>query len=253
MKKTIWLTLLLAITRVLAAQQESMLLGLYSDGLTNLILKDSGRFVLTTSYDPVFDYQFGTYKNEGKWEKSDDNTIVLNPQLAKRQVSVKHKEYKNSDPDSILIEIDYKINYFAGEKQIRSEPFDYERVTIFFNKKKHHFNVVKQPVRRICAFQPKIKNQVIVHENRVTLTRPKKGLQRIGFMTYGMERYVEMPVNNPESNHIVLEIIQEIDLERMPRSKTLKMAKNRAYYYEVNGKVCKMLTPLVKDEEPEPR
>jgi len=43
--------------------------------------------------------------------------------------------------------------------------------------------------------------------------------------------------------------VQEIDKERMPRSKNVIIEGNKAFFYEHNGKVDKSLSILIKKEE----
>lgn len=65
-------------------------------------------------------------------------------------------------------------------------------------------------------------------------------------MTYGFEDFKEITVKNPMANYLKIQIIQEIDVEGMPRSKKVLFTKKKAFYYESKGKINTSLSGLDK-------
>lgn len=214
--------------------------GIYSDGISNgfqttrLELKPDRTFRLLTQ-DPVFTYTFKTYENTGTWA-GNGKEIILNPDKLPRKTSIELHEKANAQQDSITIQIHYALEEYEKEQLRRNAPFEFQMLTVFINRKKTYFNLVRSPQRRICSFSHKVKNQVIVDSlNQFKIAR--QDIHRLGVYSYGFDDVRWFDVQNPNTNRFEFNILQPVDVERMPRSKKVILKKGKAYFYERSGKV----------------
>ena len=214
--------------------------GIYSDGIsdgfqtTRLELKPDRTFRLLTQ-DPVFTYTFKTYENTGTWQEK-GREVILNPEKSPRTPIVELHQKANDQQDSISIQIHYALEEYEKEQLKGRAPFEFQMLTVFINKEKTYFNLVRSPQRRICSFAHKVKNQVIVDSlNQFKIAR--QDIHRLGVYSYGFEDVRWFDVQNPNTNWFEFNILQPVDVERMPRSKKVIFKKGKAYFYERNGKV----------------
>lgn len=229
-------TIILLFTVVVGYGQKGkgMFTGRYADDVTELIIHADRTFELKTP-DYVYPYTFTVYQNRGVWIDS-GNVLTLNPDKEKRGVQVHLSERVIRGSDSIEIKINYLTELYEQEVLVGQQPFDFERLTLYINKRRHYHNVVHKPIIRICAFAPRVKKQIVVDSSN-TFRLPKTKVERLGMFTYGFERVVELKPLNPEANYFEVTIIQSIDKERTPRSKRVIIKGKYAYYYEQRGKI----------------
>lgn len=225
--------------------------GKYSDGfdglpITELQLIEDGTFKLKTP-DPVFPYTYQPYINSGKWI-AEDNKVVLNPDKAPRQkeISLRHN---NVEGDFVTIRIIYKVKIFINEELKALRSFDFDQLTLYVNKKNKYYNLVRREKRTICAFAPRTKNQHIVDSTN-TLVIPRTEIKKLGITTYGFDNVTWLDVADKRSNYFEIEIVQPLDQERTPRSKTVILKGKKAFFYERNGAVdiSWLATALTKKE-----
>lgn len=253
MKKAVLIILAIISNSIFAQDIElKNIVGKYSDGFlgfstTELELKADSTFYLK-SVDPIFPYTFQTYENFGEFKISGDR-IILNPSLEKRVEKVDFKESEETNlSDSVTIEINYFVEKFQNEEFIEKEKFDFDLLTIFINKKRHKYNIVQHPKIRICAFAPRIKKQVVIDvSNQIKIKETY--IEKIGVYSYGFDEIIWFEVKNPQSNKFQFLIEQPIDLERKPRNKVVEFKKNKAFFYERNGKIDKSALPLEKEKK----
>ena len=234
---------------VFSQNPNSEILGTYSDGYlgsTKLTLEKGGTFKLTTP-DPVFHYQFERYENRGQWIMEGDK-VILNPHKAPREVVAELAQSYSPASDSITISIDYRVEKYQDDSLLSREPFAFDMLSIYINKKKHYHHLVHERKASHCAFAPKIKNQQVVSENN-TFRIAQQDLERIGIFSYGFEGIKWFKIEQETANHYHFTVTQPLDLSRQPRSKEVIIKKNKAYFYEKNGEVDTswMVNALLKE------
>jgi hypothetical protein len=236
MKKEIVITLLILISSLGHSQNyNENYSGLYEDLiLTKLSLNVDGTFDLEYP-DPVFPYTMKVYKTKGIWISS-GNEITLNPKQTVGKTEVKISESKTEPQDSVILKINYSLKKFKNDELIEVSSFEFDQMTIFVNKKKNYYNLVRGYKRKRCAFAPTIKNQIIVDSSN-TFKITKEQIKKIGIMTYGFDQVVEFNISDPKSNLITIDIIQPVDVERSPKNKKVIIKGNTAYFHERKGKV----------------
>ena len=237
----------------LASQNQSIdkIVGTYSDELggvatTSLVLKSDSTFELTT-VDPIFSYTFQNFANNGKFTFN-KNEVTLNPELAKRSPSVEFNTSRTEDQnDSLFLTFRYVLHEFQNDELVNKREIQPEILTIFINDNKKEYHLVQNRIDRNCVFSRKVKNQIEVDStNKVIL--PKSIISKIGVYTYGFDEIIWTDIILENPNEIEMNIIQPIDIERKPRSKKVIIKRNKAYFYERDGKIDKSLIPLVKQK-----
>ena len=230
-------------------EKSSSLTGKYG-GLgtfTTLELHADSTFELNTP-DEIFSYTFQSYRTRGTWTASGD-TVRLNPDKQKRLPRLSLTERTTDHADSLTIKINYTVEWYQNDSLQRSQPKDFHMLTVFVNSYHRYRNLVRQPVRRNCSFAPRIRKQVIVDSSSNTLRFPKTNLKWIAVNTYGLNGPIRLPVIDPASNYLEVNIVQPVDEERTPRNKMVIVKGKNAYYYELHGKVRTsglILQPLVR-------
>ncbi len=234
-----------------AQNQPPKWIGTFEDRLsfqfavTSLTIRSDSTFTLQTQ-DPILPYTFTLtpYRNQGKWIMQ-NNEIILNPDKAPRQNTVNLIEKYVEGQDSITIRVNHNVQLFENEQLIETKPFKFDMFSVYVNKRRNYYNLVRHRVRRVCGFAPRIKNQVIVDStNTFKIARTK--IKKLSMLTYGFAQPVDLNVTNSKSNYYEIHVTQPMDIERMPRSKKVIIAGNTAFFYESNGKVNKWLNPLVR-------
>jgi hypothetical protein len=225
--------------------------GKYTDGIgdviiTELSLRKNGTFYLKTP-DPVFAYTHQTFENEGIWISKNDS-VILNPDLTKLKTKVALIERHTDQTDSILIRVKYFVDYFQSDSLLKREEKEFELMTVCVNKKRKYFNIVRYPHIKMCAFAPKVKNQVIIDATN-TFKIKRKDLYKIGVFTYGFDKMEWIKVSEKNSNNLDIEIIQQVDIKRTPRNRKLIIDGDKIYFYQRNGKIDKSLSSLNRKQE----
>jgi hypothetical protein len=216
-------------------------IGTYKDvggsfSITTLTINADSTFTLQTP-DPILPYPFVPYRNQGKWIMQ-NNEIILNPDKTPRLKTIKLIEKQIENQDSITIHINYNVQLFENEQFIETKPFQFDMFSVYVNKSRNYHHLVRHRVVRICGFAPRIKNQIVVDSTN-TFKIARTNVKKLGIMTYGFAGYVELNVTDSKSNYYEIQVIQPMDVERMPRSKKVIIAGNTAFFYEANGKVSK--------------
>lgn len=252
MKKTLHiLTILLISISIFSQNIDSSFVGKYTDGIgdvtiTELCLRKNGTFYLKTP-DPIFSYTHRSFENEGIWISRNDS-VILNPELTKLKTKVALIEKNTDQTDSILIRVKYFVDYFQSDSLLKREEKEFELMTVCVNKKRKYFNLVRHPHRKMCAFAPKVKNQVIIDSTN-TFKIKRKDLDKIGVFTYGFDNMEWIKVFEKNSNNLEIEIVQQVDINRTPRNRELIIDGNKIYFYKRNGKVDKSLSSLTRKQE----
>lgn len=234
MQNSITLLLLFAGLTAYSQTSKPKLIGKFTDNITELKLNADSTFELKTP-DYVFPYTFTVYQNRGIWTHS-DNVITLNPNQSKRQPKLLLTEKKIEGIDSIEIKINYFTEVYENEVLVSKTTADFELLTLYLNKPKNYWNLVRSPMRRICAFAPRVKKQKVV--DSLSIVRlPGQKVERLGIYTYGFEKPIELITTNPNANYFEIMIAQPIDKERTPRSKQVIIKDKYAYFYELDGRI----------------
>lgn len=245
------------------AAQNTRFVGTYEDGydgfyLTRMQLNDDGSFRLYNNADPIFTQRFDRYVTDGNWISKGD-TVILNPDKQPRYPLVTIKESrKKGIGDTIAVNVGTVLNKYKDGILTESSEFELSPVSVllYHKRKKKVYHLVpgdgksgKVILPRGCLFSPRVKNMYstdLLHTARVPYD---KSLTKVGIYSYGFAVPVEIDIIDPETNYLEVSIILSVDEERMPRSKKVLVRKNKAYYYEYNGKIDKGLTPLKKVKE----
>jgi len=252
LKQTFYiLTIILLTFKVQAQTDNSEYVGKYGDWMPNgkaliteLELKPDGTFELRT-VDNVNPQTFKDYTNKGVWIVEDDE-VVLNPKLKKREPILKMTEKRIGLKDSIEIKVNHYIETYENQKLIGKKKTEFDILTLYFNKKKKYKHLTKKWYDTgSCAWTPRIRNRVNLDSTN-TFRIAKKDIEKIGVYTYRFTDFVEIVPKNKDSDYFEIDVIVPIDKERMPRSKKVLIKGTRAYFYEVKGEVKKSLTPLRK-------
>ena len=233
----------ISINNVYSQDFKSKYAGTYRDySFMELILAEDGTFSLT----------YGLNNHQGQWVVK-ENEIILNPELSERYPTISISEQRDETIDSIEIGFNYRMKTYKNEILVECTDYEFDILAVYYNKPKHFVNVVRQPLRSTCMFAPPIRKQVVLHPtlNTIKLKKPKSGITKIGVHAPHFNQPVEINVVDPNSNRFELFIVHPVDEERMPRSKSVIIKGNRAYFYERNGKVDTRLlaTPLLKVRE----
>lgn len=220
---------------------DSLVIGKYTDGIGNnfitaLTLRKNGTFYLKT-VDPIFSYTHQTFENEGKWIFRNDS-VILNPELTKLKTIINLTEKKSNFSDSILIKVNYFVDYFRSDTLLNRQEKQIELMTVCINKRRNYYNLVRKPFGKSCAFAPKVKNQVIIDSTNTFKTK-RKDLIKIGVFTDGFDNMEWVQLSDNNSNNIEINVIQQIDVNRTPRNRELIIEGNKIYYYKRNGKLDK--------------
>lgn len=252
MKKTLYISAILFYTFNVHAQTETLeFIGTYGDWMPNgksliteLKLQPNGTFWLRT-VDYIYPQTFKDYINEGTWI-SNDNEVTLNPELKRREPTVSIKEKNIGLKDSIEIKINHEILLYENQELTEQKNTDFEKFTIYFDKRRKHINLLREPYIRKCGWAPRVKNQRILDSTNV-FRIAKRGFKKIGVYTYGFVKPIEVTLKNPDADFLEVNVSVPVDKERMPRNKKVIIRGNKAYYYELNGKVnTSLMTPLQK-------
>lgn len=252
MKKTQLILIILLISISAFAQNiDSSFAGKFTDGIgdvtiTELSLRKNRTFSLKTP-DPVFSYTHQYFENEGTWISKND-TVILNPELTKLKTKVALTEKHTDQTDQILIRVKYFVDYFQSDSLLKREEKEFELMTVCINKKRNYFNLVRNSHRKMCAFAPKVKNQVII-DSTYTFKIKRKDLDKIGVFTYGFDNMEWKKVSDKNSNNLEIEIIQQVDINRTPRNRALIIDGDKIYFYKRNGEIDKSLTSLTRKQE----
>lgn len=135
---------------------------------------------------------------------------------------------------------------YENEKFIKRKKTEFELLTLYFNKKRKYKHLTREWWKeRSCAWAPRIRNRVNLDSTN-TFKIAKKHIERIGIYTYGFTDFIELKIENKNSDYYEIDVVVPIDKERMPRNKKVIIKGNRAYFYEIKGKVKKSLNNLWK-------
>jgi hypothetical protein len=236
----------------LAQSNISQYTGTYADPLmangefsgTTLEIRANGTFLLRT-IDPVYPRTFEQYTNEGHWVAR-NREIILNPDLPRRKPSVSIKEKQTGLNDSIEIKINHYNEIYQNQLLLTKQPVAFDILTLYINNRKNYWQLTgKEWKEGSCAWAPRIRNKVKVRSDG-SFRIPKSQVEKIGIYTYGFTEFIELKIGNSHSDSFEIDVIVPVDQERMPRNKKVLLRANRAYFYELNGKVRKHLTPLRK-------
>ncbi|WP_394750200.1 hypothetical protein [Spongiimicrobium salis] len=226
--------------------------GIYGDWMpngealiTSLELKDNGRFILRT-VDPIYPQTHTSYTNQGQWISKGKKEIVLNPHLKKREPQLTLKQRHIGLQDSIEIKINHYVALYKNQQFVANKETPFDVLTLFFNKKRNYVHLTRTNAdERSCAWAPKIRNNIAIDSsNRFRI--PKKDLHTLGVFTYGFRRYEPLKVTDKKADYFEIDIVLSMDVERMPRNKSVIIKGNRAYFYERHGKVALSALPLRK-------
>jgi hypothetical protein len=211
---------------------------------TELELKTDGTFELRT-VDNIYPQTFSNYTNKGVWVLK-DNEVILNPTLERREPTVEITEKQIGIRDSIEIKINHYNEFYENENLIEKKKTEFDILTFYFNKRRKFRHLTREWYDTgSCAWAPRIKNRVNLDSTN-TFRVAKKNIEKIGIYTYGFTDFIELDTKNPNSDYFEIDVIVPIDKERMPRNKKVIIKGNRAYFYEIKGKVKKSLNPLWK-------
>ncbi len=236
---------------VQAQNDISEYVGTYGDWMPNgkalateLELKTDGTFKLRT-VDNIYPQTFSNYTNKGVWVLK-DNEVILNPTLERREPKVEIREKQIGIRDSIEIKINHYNEFYENENLIEKKKTEFDILTLYFNKKRKFRHLTREWYDTgSCAWAPRIKNRVNLDSTN-TFRVAKKDIEKIGIYTYGFTDFIELDTKNPNSDYFEIDVIVPVDKERMPRNKRVIIKGNRAYFYEIKGKVKKSLNPLWK-------
>ncbi len=252
MKQTFhMLTIFLLTLNVQAQNGVSEYVGKYGDWMPNgkaliteLELKADRTFKLRTT-DNVYPQTFKDYTNEGQWVLK-DGEVILNPHLKRRKPTVKMTEKQIGLKDSIEIKVNHYIEFYENENLIEKQKSEFELLTLYFNKRRKYKHLTRDWLKEgSCAWAPRIRNRVNLDSTN-TFRITKKDIKKIGIYTYGFVNFIELKTENKNSDYYEIDVVVPIDKERMPRNKKVIIKGNRAYFYEIKGKVKKPLNHLWK-------
>lgn len=238
-KKALVIGLLLWSSQIWGQTANPRYIGDYKDmygTLTELSLNEDGTFKLKTP-DPVFPYTHKDYENIGNWISKGD-TVFLNPDREPKERTIELVEKQIGTTDSITIKINYLVDYYDDGLFLERQKFDFDMFSVCINKKKKHFHISHHPQLRTCLFAPKVKNQVIVDSSNI-FKIPAQKVSRIGVFTYGFDAVEWLDISNASTDFIEMTIIQPVDKNRMPENRAIIMKKDKAYFYQRNGKIEK--------------
>ena len=212
--------------------------------ITDLELKADGTFKLR-SVDNIYPQTFDDYTNEGRWIIRNEE-VILNPTLEKRKPKIKLVEKQIGLKDSIEIKVNHFVEFYENEELIETKETEFDLLTIYFNKRRKYKHLTRKWMKEgSCAFAPRIRNRVNLDSTN-TFRIAKKDIEKIGVYTYGFIDFRELKIKNQKSDYLEITVTIPVDKERMPRNKKVIIKGNRAYFYEIKGKVRKSLTPLRK-------
>lgn len=252
LKQTFYiLTILLLVVKLQAQTDKSEYTGIYGDWMLNgkaltieLELKSDGTFELR-NVDNVYPQTFKDYTNNGDWIVEDDE-VILNPKLKKREPIVKMTEKTIGLKDSIEIKVNHYIKNYENQKLVERLKTEFDILTLYFNKKRKFKHLTREWYDTgSCAWGPRIRNRVNLDSTN-TFRIAKMDIEKIGVYTYGFTDFIEILPENKNSNYFEIDVTVPLDKERMPRSKKVILKGKRAYFYEIKGKVKKSLNPLYK-------
>ncbi|REE06915.1 hypothetical protein DFQ09_1331 [Winogradskyella pacifica] len=253
MRKSFYiLTIFLLTINVQAQNENAEFIGTYGDmilangefGGTELELKADGTFRLRTT-DYVYPQTFKDYTNEGKWVLK-DREVILNPHLQRRKPIVNITEKQIGLKDSIEIKFNHYIELYENQNLIEKQKKEFELLTLYFNKRIKYKHLTREWLKEgSCAWAPRIRNRVNLDSTN-TFRIAKKDIEKIGIYTYGFTDFIELKTENKNSDYYEIDVVIPIDKERMPRNKKVIIKGNRAYFYEIKGKVKKSLNHLWK-------
>ncbi len=255
MKQTFYILTIFLLTLNVKSQNEvSEYVGKYGDWMPNekaliteLELKADGTFKLRTA-DNVYPQTFKDYTNEGKWILK-DGEVILNPNLKRRKPIVKMTEKQIGLKDSIEIKVNHYIELYENQNLIEKQKKEFELLTLYFNKRRKYKHLTREWLKEgSCAWTPRIRNRVNLDSTN-TFRIAKKDIKKIGVYTYGFIDFIELKTENEKSDCYEIDVLIPIDKERMPRNKKVIIKGNRAYFYELKGKIKKSLNNLCKKTE----
>ena len=172
--------LLMLSNYIFGQRNDSIFAGAYKDGFGNLSITElnlfkDGTFKIKTP-DPIFSYTYQFFENTGNWISKRD-TIFLNPDKEQRNKTISFLEKQTEANDSIVIKINYFVDYFNNDSFLEQNRFDFDVLTVFINKKNKYYHLVRQPKIEHCAFSRKVKNQIIVDATN-TLKIPSEKIKK---------------------------------------------------------------------------
>ncbi|MEL7003031.1 MAG: hypothetical protein AAFN93_09895 [Bacteroidota bacterium] len=148
--------------------------------------------------------------------------------------------------DSIKIKINHYNEVYENEVLQERSITSFDLMTIYFNKKRKYQNLTHEDYKTgSCAWAPRVRNRVNLDATN-TFRIARMDIQKIGIYTYGFTDFVELSIEDNNSDYYEIDVIVPIDKERMPRSKKVIVKGKKAYFYEIKGKVNKSLSPLYK-------
>ncbi len=250
MKRIVYiLSIFLLVIHVQAQNDVSEFVGTYGDWMPNgkaliteLELNANGTFKLRT-VDNVYPQTFKDYTNEGKWIVK-DGEVILNPTLKRREPIVTMTEKQLGLKDSILIKVNHYVELYENQQLVEKKKSEFDLLTLYFNKKRKYKHLTRKWLKEgSCVWAPRIKNRVNLDATN-TFKIAKKDIEKICVYTYGFIDFIELKTANKTSDFFEIDVIVPIDKERMPRNKKVIIKGNRAYFYEIKGKVKKSLNHL---------
>lgn len=251
-KRIIIFTFLIIGFNIYAQSELAEYIGVYGDWMPNgetlttkLDLKKDGTYKLKAIKYSYKDSKYNKYINIGEWI-ANGKGVTLNPGLIKRTAKVTITEKQIKLKDSIEIKINLYLETYNNQKLVSKEKINFEMLTIYINKRRKNLNLRHQKYIRNCGLAPRIGHQKIIDTTN-TFRIVKKEIKKIGILTYGIDKAIETKIQNTKSNSLEINIVIPIDKERMPRNKKVIIKGNRAYIYEINGKVnTNWFEPLYK-------
>lgn len=191
--------------------QTPKIIGAYSAKFSisdfRIVFNADSTFLYTSDQHPTF-FRWEKFVEKGQWTLSSD-TIILNPQLSRKQFIETDFQEAKADNDSLLyLTINHIIRQFDKNGHVISiDTLQVGRFDYSFNefKKKKLNRVAERPTTK-CAFEGHIPPETITSYRTIKIVRPLEKLESVFLGCYEMQGTKEFKIKNPNSNHLILNI-----------------------------------------------
>ena len=250
-----------------AQSNAASLIGTYARYATQLTLAEDSTFLLRY---PNPDFHKTPFKDRdslseilelpGTWTTQAAD-VILNPDKPARAPRISLKEKKLDHRGYLLVKIIYLKEVYENEQLLRYEDTEPDMFSLSFHKTGIWYHLRKE-LFRLRHYSPfsDIKNQVIRDaEGYYMIEKAPQRIRQLRLHLYGIEgtiqqqglrSFIEIPVENPQTNYFELHIIHPQDQTWMPRSKKVHIRNNKAYFHLGDGFLSNALFnfPLKKQD-----
>lgn len=205
----------------------------------------SATATMTFNADSTFEYNakenrviywLDQLNEKGRWVRNGD-TVILNPQLAKRPIiESEFKEDGASADNNLTLTFNYIKRYFdANGAVVKTDTLQMDGVEYAFNKLKNKNRVRVASHRMVrCTFAGYIPKETITNSRTITVQKPVDGLKCIYVYSFEQQGIKAFPISNPNASHLTVNVYTNYYQDGRIRQMKLLIKNKNVLYAQQN-------------------